>query len=106
MKISQKVKKFFVLMGTFFATLTSKVFAVQITDILYGPPKPNPEPKSLILKNIFNICKIALIPIVLIIGIQIYLKKSKSNKKRKIITILITLALVVLLYFILNYFMK
>ena len=44
-----------------------------------------------------------IIPIALLIGIIIYLKKSKSSKRRKIITALITIGIVATLDFIINY---
>ena len=88
MKIVERIKKGLIGLGAFLLTIPTKVFAVGIdldrTPTLYGMLEPNPEPESLILKNILNICRIAVIPLALIIGIVIYLKKSKSSQKRKI----------------------
>lgn len=105
MKIVERIKKGLIGFGAFLLTIPTKVFAVGIdfdrTPILYGMPEP--EPESLILKNILNICRIAVIPLALIIGIVIYLKKSKSGKKRKIITVIISIAIALALYFIISY---
>ena len=107
MKIVERIKKGLIGLGAFLLTIPTKVFAVGIdfdrTPILYGMPEPNPEPESLILKNILNICRIAVIPLALIIGIVIYLKKSKSSQKRKIITVINLVAIVLALYFIISY---
>ena len=106
MKIGERIKKGLIGMGTFLLTIPTKVFAVGIdidrTPILYGMPEPNPEPESLILKNILNICRIAVIPLALIIGIVIYLKKSKSSTKKEILVTLGIVALTALIYFIIN----
>lgn len=107
MKVVEKIKKGLMGIGAFLLTIPTKVFAVGLdidrTPILYGMPEPNPEPESLILKNILNICRIAVIPLALIIGIAIYLKKSKSSKKRKIITVIISIGIAGALYFIISY---
>lgn len=107
MKIVERIKKGLIGMGAFLLTIPTKVFAVGIdidrTPILYGMPEPNPEPESLILKNILNICRIAVIPLAFIIGIVIYLKKSKSSKKRKITTVAISICVAIVLYFIISY---
>lgn len=102
MKIVERIKKGLIGIGAFLLTIPTKVVATaDITPVLYGMPAPNP--KSIILKNILNILKIAVIPLILIIGIVIYLKKSRSSKKRKIITVLIIIGIVMILYFVINY---
>lgn len=87
MKIVERIKKGLMGLGAFLITISTKVFAVDKafgrTAVLYGMPEPFPEPKSSVAKNILNIYRIAIIPIALIIGITIYLKKSKSSKKEK-----------------------
>ena len=107
MKLIKRIKKGLMLIGTFLLTISTKVFAVglnvYIEPVLYGMPEPDPEPKSLILKNILNICRIAVIPLVLIIGIVISLNKSKRSKEEKIITVIISIAIAIALYFIISY---
>lgn len=106
MKIVERIKKGLIGIGAFLLTIPTKVVAIaDFTPELYGIPEPGPEleSKSIILKNILNILKIAVIPLILIIGIVIYLKKSRSSKKRKIITVLIIIGIVMILYFVINY---
>ena len=106
MKIVERIKKGLIGIGAFLLTIPTKVVATAgFTPELYGIPGPGPEleSKSIILKNILNILKIAVIPLILIIGIVIYLKKSRSSKKRKIITVLIIIGFVMILYFVINY---
>ena len=55
------------------------------------------------LKFTFNILNKIIIPLTFIIGSIIYLKKSKSSKKRKIITLIIALIIVIAICFGLNY---
>lgn len=104
MKVIEKIKKGLIGIGTFVSLLSSKVFAtpLDLRNEFYIPTAygvPESESKYLV-KNILFICRMFVIPIALLIGIIIYLKKSKSNIKRKIITILITLLIVAVLYFI------
>lgn len=71
---------------------------------LYGIREPEPEPKvsSFILENIGKIISIIIIPLILIIGIIIYLKKSQSSKFEKIITIFLSVAIAIFLCFAIN----
>lgn len=101
MKIVEKIKKGLIGLGVFLLTIPAKAFAIDITPVLYGMPAPNPKPT--ILKNILDICRIVVIPLALIIGIVIYLKKSRSGKKRKIIIVVISTAIALVLYFIISY---
>ena len=98
--IDERIKKGLIGLGVFLLTIPAIAFAIDRTPILYGMPAPNPKPT--ILKNILDICRIAVIPLALIIGIVIYLKKSRSGKKRKIITVLIIIGIVMILYFVIN----
>lgn len=107
MKIIEKVKKIFSSIGIVCITLTSRVFAIDMDSMIqpmYGITEPDPVPT--ISNSIWNICRFFVIPVALLIGIIIYFKKSKSSDKRKIITILITLAIVALLYLGINYLMQ
>lgn len=104
MKILEKIKKVFFAIGVFFVTLPTKIWAVNLSQELYGPPEVlygvyEPSRVSRILQNIGKIISIIIIPLILIIGIIIYLKKSKSSKLRKVITVLLAIAIAVLVSF-------
>lgn len=74
--------------------LKSKVFgAPPITVALYGPPRPS------VLEISLKIFQTILAPIIFLIGIIIYLKKSKGSRKRKIITTIILILLFAGVYY-------
>ena len=107
MKLVERIKKGLMGIGAFLLTIPTKVFAI-VADTnrmpyLYGIREPDPEPKSLLLKNILNICRIAVIPLALIIGIVIYLNKSKRSKKEKVITVIVSIAIAIILYLVISY---
>ena len=72
--------------------LKSKVFAVP--QILYGPPSMGPSILELVLRGVQAI----IAPILFLIGIIIYLKKSKVSKRRKAIVTIILILLLVGIY--------
>ena len=74
--------------------LRSKVFGMGIPTVepLYGPPQPP------ILEFGLKIFQTIIAPILFLIGIIIYLKKSKASKKRKIITTIIFVLLLIGIY--------
>lgn len=104
MKLVERIKKGLIALGAFLLTIPTKVFAVDYMDSqpMYGIREPEPE-KNILNTSIWNVCRIFIIPVALLIGIIIYLKKSKSSKKRKIITVLITIGVVAILYLVINY---
>lgn len=104
MKLVERIKKGLIGLGAFLLTIPTKVFAVDYMAItpMYGIPDPEPV-KNNFINSVWNVCRIFIIPIALLTGIIIYLKKSKSSKKRKIITVLITIGIVAILYFVINY---
>lgn len=106
MKIVERIKKGLIGLGAFLLLLPSKVFAISDSMMrispMYGIQEPEPVRNNLI-NSIWNICRMFIIPIALLIGIIIYLKKGKSSKKRKIITVLITIGIVAILYLVINY---
>ena len=104
MKLVERIKKGLIGLGTFLLTIPTKVLAVDYMAIapMYGISDPEPV-KNNFINSVWNVCRIFIIPIALLIGIIIYLKKSKSSKKRKIITVLITIGIVAILYFVINY---
>ena len=99
MKILEKLKKVFWGVGVFWTTLPMNVYGLTP---LYGIEKPKPEPKESILENIGKIISIIIKPLILIIGIIIYLKKSQSSKLRKFITVLLAVMIAILLCFGIN----
>ena len=101
MKKIERLKKGLIGMGAFFLTIPTKVFATQIEVIpLYGVSDPRPVKKAIIL----NLCKIFFIPVaLLLIGTIIYLKKSKSSTKRKIIIVLAVMCMIAISIFEINY---
>lgn len=108
-KLVNGFKKIFLMLGTFCISIYSKVFAVDIAadQILYGVPlEPDlygvPRPNE--IPMIWKVARGLIIPIAFIIGVIIYFKKSSSSTLRKVITILIALAIVVLTCLGINYF--
>ena len=106
MKIMKKIKKVIISAIMTIMLLPKKIFAVepkeytiksaqQYTEILYGVRSP--------ITSIWNIAKIFIIPLALIIGFIIYFKKSKSTTKRKIITMIIVLLVVIAICWGVNY---
>lgn len=106
-KIINRLKKIFIMIGTFCLSIYTKVFAIdaiqlnmieleQDAIVLYGVAKPNP------VKVIFKIAKVFVIPVALIVGLLIYFKKSKSSKKKKILVTLGIIVITAILYFIVN----
>lgn len=101
MKIVERIKKCLMVIGTFLLTVPTKVFATTRGDIDIAPAYGIPasvESKN----NMLNIFRMFIIPIVLLIGIIIYLKKSKSSKKKKILITIGIIAITAILYFIID----
>ena len=104
MKVVEKIEKSLIGIGTVLSLLPIKVLAISDSmmriSAAYGVQEPV---RNNLISSIWNICRMFIIPIALLIGIIIYLKKSKSSKRRKIITALITIGIVATLDFIINY---
>ena len=105
MKLLDKIKKILTKICAFLLMIPTKVSAREI-EVLYGPPPTSavygvyrPSPLTIIWK----IARTFVIPIALLTGLIIYLKKSKSSKKRKIITVFVTISIVVILCLLVNY---
>ena len=99
-----KIKKIIIGVGLFLYTLPSKMLAYSnsIVDIqpLYAPKQSQ---EDLIYESNmwkWKIFQLILLPIILLIGLVIYIKKSKSSKKRKIIISIITIVIIALIYII------
>lgn len=106
MKIKTKFKKIITAIVIGIITLPSKIFAMSsdligpFEQVLYGPP---PEPTLTTMEIFLRIARIFIIPIAVAIGLIIYLKKSKSDKTKKILVISSVVIISVVLFFILNY---
>lgn len=104
------IKRVLACIGAFFVTISTKVLAIGETQLItpaYGVIYPEPEIlekniNRIIINNILNICRLFIIPITLFVGIIIYLKKSKSSKKKKIIVTIGMIATSMILYFVIN----
>lgn len=114
-KILKKLKTTFMFVISFFITLPVKLFAANNDineQVLYGPPpKSLKNPESISFFDIFiKFISFVYIPLVVIIGLIIYFKKSKSQLKVKIlitIGILIIFTLLFIIYYndFLQYFL-
>ena len=101
MKLVEKVRKSLIGIGALFINnVNKKIFAASISEpCLYGPPNFFSKPVLIIL----DIFRIAVIPLTLIIGMAMYFKKSKSSKKTKILTAIISIFIAIALYLIISY---
>lgn len=123
----KKIKKVLISISLFFIGITTKVLAeadseistmygVPKDQVLYGPPRNDyidpdripgvdPENASVVL-NTWNIVAKFFIPFILLIGLIVYFKKSKSSLKKKIIVsivlILVTLIACLGITYLLN----
>lgn len=108
MKVFKKLKKIFCGLGIIGLSIFSKIYAALSQDEMlsltpvpvYGVPKRNTG--FVVLKNILNIFRIFIIPLILLIGIIIYIKKSRASKTKKIITVICFIILAILLFFIIS----
>lgn len=101
MKMFEKLKKGLIGIGIFLLSIPTKVFATmeEMYDLykpqpLYGVTEPDP------LEEIWNIGKIFIIPVALLIGLIIYLKKSKGSKKKKILVTIEIIFIIVIIFFV------
>lgn len=103
----KKLKKVFVGVFGFFLGLMNKVYgtmdydykAVSSSD--YAAPQIPDFSRGRLATAWLNIFRLFL-PFVMLIGVLIYLKNSKSDKKRKIITSIVIIGIGVLLVLILT----
>lgn len=108
MKVLEKVKKGLISFGVWLMMLPSRIFATNIyPDPLYGLSAKDLEmerikQESLMKRDIINKCKMVLIPLVVLIGIIIYLKKSKASKKKKILVVCGIVGIAVIVYYLLT----
>lgn len=95
-KVLKKIRNVCISIGVFLFSSINKVFALDIDPkfaepTLYGSPKQfmEPElygsPKAMDVPVIWKILRGFIIPAILIIGIIVYFKKSKSTISKKIL---------------------
>ena len=95
MKIKEMFKKITAGIGVFLATVTSKVFAAfdleSHIEPEYGIPTPSPKiPNTPFYVPLLNFLQIITIPIIIILGIIIFVKKRKNQKIQIFKVVLIT----------------
>lgn len=102
----KKSKKSLVMLGTFLVGLHSKFTNATVEDVLfddtmealYGPPEDELK-RTIISPELIPYIIIATL-IITIIGISIYLNKSKASKKKKILITIICAAIgIAIIYF-------
>ena len=103
--MKNKIKNVFLTIGIFLLTKVTNTYASTHIAPVYGV-EPIKEEKVVDNVDNFKYVKFFIIPLVFIIGSIIYLNKSKSSKKRKIITILIALLLTIGICFGIDYFIN
>ena len=105
-KIWSKIRKIFINIGLALFTFGTKVMALNPkTDILYGIPEPGPlygvepvKPEQTFFEKALPILKTVFLPLIFVIGLIVYWKKSKAEKKDKIYVIVEILILGVIIY--------
>lgn len=100
-KFASKIKKVVVAIVLAIISFPNKIFAKKLIPVpgnaeLYGVYRPST------VTTIWKIARTFIIPIALLIGLIIYFKKSKSSKKKKILVTIGLIAIVAILYFVLN----
>ena len=110
----KKIKRIFVGVGLFLASMFSKVFAIGLVETKYGVfyggeiQTKYGIPGGFIKESFWsfkNISKIAVPVVLFFIGLFVVLNK-KISKKIKIITVTSLIALYLLFLFIMNYVMS
>lgn len=102
MKILNKIKKILTSVIMMLVALPSKIFAANVIDTSTWYASPSTKMRILIpiyIKPIYYV----MLAIIFVIGIFVYLFKSKSNIKRKIITLLVIVAITVAIIFIIQF---
>ena len=109
MKIKEMFKKITAGIGTFFATVTSKVFAapdlnatINMVEPAYGIPDPK-IPNTPFYVPLLNFLQIITIPIIIILGIIIFVKKRKKQKIQIFTVVLITAIIIFIIASIIKF---
>lgn len=102
MKILNKIKKILTSVIMMLVVLPSKIFAINeiSPSTWYGAPSTKTKVSMPIyIKPIYYV----MVLVTFIIGIIVYLLKSKSSRKRKIITALIVLGIMIIIISVMKY---
>lgn len=108
-KIVNKIKRIFIMIEAFFIFVCTKGFAAPAdVVIMYGISKPEITPPlyQVVITKIWDIMHCFVIPLVLLIGAIIYLRKSTKSLKRKIIKIAIIVILTILICIAIDFFIS
>lgn len=111
MKIIKKIRNSFIAFVIFIFSIYSKSRAViltknavmeQLSDVpsTYAPPHPSK------ISILCEILKLLIIPIAITIGLITYYKKSKNNKYKKIVKILIRITILIIAGLVIYYINK
>ena len=109
MKILNKAKKGLTGIGLFLITLHSKVFAKPagssatpgvLTEMrpAYGVEYPDQNSST----GLWNVYRFLAVFLVLLIGLIVYFKKSKSSTKKKVLVTILAIVIAVVLYFLIS----
>ncbi len=106
-KVINKLKKIIFFIGVLLMSLPSKIFATNVftspVSTLYGIPETVYESSPVSpVQLIWRIAKGIVIPLILLVGLITYLKKSKSSKKKKILVTIGIIAITAIIYFVVN----
>ena len=104
MKVLNKVKKMLIGIGAFFISIHSKVLAevdlsTKELSPMYGVERPETEQQSNELWNGYGLLGVLLI---LLVGLIVYFKKSKSSVKKKVLIAILAIAIAILVYFLIK----
>lgn len=98
MKVLKKIKKIFIAMWVALIGFSTKILAAsenfnifEMNGTEYAPPK-SPQ----IGETILNTSKFIIAPIVLIIGLIMYLNKKSSEKVKKVGEVLMVIAIIII----------
>lgn len=107
MKIIKKIRNIFIMTGLFIISVCSKArAALAPVDEGFVPATYAPDRPPSKLSILYEIFKLLIIPIAIIIGLITYYKKSKNNKYKKLIKILVGIIIVIMVGLIIYYINK
>ncbi len=103
MKIFEKVKKCLISFATFLLLIPAKVLARARPDYqpAYGVDSEYLDRLNAITMTL-KIVKFFIIPIVTVVGLIIFFKKSKSSNKKKVLATIGILFIIAIVYFVIN----
>ena len=100
-KIINKLKKVFMGVSSFLILLPIKVYAeIRPDDLgqaLYAPP-PEENKTISVLKFILTYFRLICMPVILVVGLVIYIKKSEAKRRKKIVVLMITILIYIFIW--------